>query len=552
MSLDKNILKTLLNKLLENRLKRLEKRNTEEEKDLKILKTQYEKQGKLLFQLTNKKKETISRKKTYEKFHYNYKSPIRKKKEDQNLGKYKLSTEKRQKIFPRYAITPLRPKKITPLLSTSTDKRDLKTSNAFKNKYSYVKSRYRDEPKNKINRNNKKLFLTPEPRIKRKKKVNNKNTKINIIPNNLNMKLLYNNKEKNKQIEKSNISTIKNENNNIKRTIISNIGLEEDQISFVLEELRKEGEKDLGSNNANNSSYRNSNKSKDSNSSSDSNVSSTCSNKKSKQIYVIKNKEIVNKFGKYLISSDGGEILSLISSFLDKKTKINFFSISKKIIRNLIYYLDDLYKDLLNINKINTSNSVEEQINKIKNKYGEDELDSPKFAFSLSKSSVNALNLLDSESYNNIFKIKKLEPPLNKIIFIYRIFFQLLDREELIEIESDTFFWEKARNYILENNEGKTGTYIREYISEFDYTEKNIYKLKKLINGNEDKLNPLIYQKICKTTECLFYIIKDALEYCGIIQNDQKTMPSIVVNYLENLQNNINTAKEYIDSLKEL
>ena len=97
MSLDKNILKTLLNKLLENRLKRLEKRNTEEEKDLKILKTQYEKQGELLFQLTNKKKETISRKKTYEKFHYNYKSPIRKKKEDQNLGKYKLSTEKKAK-----------------------------------------------------------------------------------------------------------------------------------------------------------------------------------------------------------------------------------------------------------------------------------------------------------------------------------------------------------------------------------------------------------------------------------------------------------------------
>ena len=550
MSFDKNILKILLNKLLESRLKRLEKRNIEEEKDLKILKAQYKSQGELLAQLTIRKKKAISRKKTFDKNNFNYKSPIRKKQLEVNPEKYKLSTEKRSKIYPRYAVTPLRPKNNTPLLSTRTDKRNLKTNISFKNKYSYVKSRYMNIPKNNINRNNQKLSLTPEPKIKWKKRANNKNKKNNnIIPSNLILQPSYNNKEKNNQIIERNITTIKNEDEKAKvRKNVSIIGLEADEISFVLEELKKEDEKDLGSNND-----KKSNKSKDSsNSSSDSNVSSTCSNQKSKQIIVIKNKEIVNKFSKYLISSDGSQIFNLISSFLEKKTKINFLSISKKVIKYLIYYLDDLYKDLLQINKVTSPNTIEEEINKIKSKYKEDELDSPKFAFSLSKNSVNALNLLDSESYNNIFKIKILDPPLNKIIFIYRIFFQLLDREELIKIESDKFFWEKARNYILENNEGKTGTYIREYISEFDYTEKNIYQLKKLINGKEDKLSPLIYQNICKTTECILYIIKDSLEYCGIIQNDEKTMPSIVINYLEHLQNNIKIAKEYIDSLKQL
>ena len=102
------------------------------------------------------------------------------------------------------------------------------------------------------------------------------------------------------------------------------------------------------------------------------------------------------------------------------------------------------------------------------------------------------------------------------------------------------------------NNEGKTGTFLKEYISEFDFTNKNIYKLKKLIYGKEDKLKPLAFENICKTTVLVIFIIKDSLEYCGLLQNDKKNEPYLMINYLNFLKNNIIRAKEYIDKLKEL
>jgi hypothetical protein len=265
------------------------------------------------------------------------------------------------------------------------------------------------------------------------------------------------------------------------------------------------------------------------------------------------NKEMVTKFGKYINSSDGHEIALLIGSFLDKKSKFKFFSCSKLLIRQLAYYLDETYQKILNINDISNSSTIDSRISNIKNKYKGEDFDSPKYAFSLSSYTVKALDLLDDNSYNKIFTIKNLEPPLDQIILIYRIFFQLIDKEELVDIESDKKFWEKTRNYILKNNNKKTGTFFRDYISEFDFTHKNIYKLKKLISGKEDKLKPSTYENICKTTGLIDFIIKDSLEYCGLIPNEKRiVLPSLIINYLEYLKKVIKRAKKYLDMLKIL
>ena len=341
-----------------------------------------------------------------------------------------------------------------------------------------------------------------------------------------------------KEIRTRNIKTMKREEDNKKNLIVSSIDLDVDLMECILEDKRKEDEK------REYIDYENEgNSSKESN-----NSSSSINNNKT---YIIKDNEIVNKFGKYLISSDGNEIVSLLCSFLDKKSKICFLSISKKLIRTLTYYLDDLYTNILKMNKIEISNTIESQINNIKNKFGEDILNSPRHAFTLSKGSAKALDLLNSDNYNKIFRKKTLDPPLNEIILIYRIFFQLIDKEEFVVIENDKKFWEKTRNFILENNEGQTGTFLKEYISEFDFTSKNIYKIKKLIYGKEDKLKPLLYENICKTTGLVIFIIKDSLEYCGLLKNEQKNEPNIIINYLEFLKNIIDRAKEYIDVLKE-
>ena len=553
MQSDKNVLKNLLNKLLDSRLKKLERRNTEQLKDLKIAKSQYKKQGELLSKLTIRKPSKqftgITRQKTFDNL-YN-KSYIRKNKGKQESNKLNLSPKTNKKIINRHALTPIKTKNSVSRYLLNSDIKNSKTFYYHNNRYKNIKSRYRDPP-NKNNNSNKKLYLTPEPQIKRRKKlIDNKNVKINIQPKKLN--LSPKNEIKMEKQEKSrNINTIKREEDYKKKTIVSDIELEADQITFVLEELRKEKE-DLESN-LNNENDGDSSFNKEKNNSSNSNSSSNNNSKNSSNNnikYEVKNKEIVNKFGEYLISSDGREIMILICSFLDKKSKIRFLSISRKLIRQLTYYLDDIYRHILDLNKITFSNTIEDQINSLKNKYKEEELIDAKHAFSLSKGSLKALDLLNSEAYNNIFKVKKLNPPLDQIILIYRIFFQLIDKEELISIENDKIFWEKTRKFILENNEGKIGTFLKNYISEFDFTSQNIYKLKKLLNGNEDKLKPLNYENICKTTGLVIFIIKDSLEYCGLIRNEKKMMPNIVLDYLKYLKNIIEKAKDYIDMLKE-
>ena len=555
MSLDKNILKDLLCKLLGNRLQKLEARNQQQIKDLKMTKFQCKNQEELLNKIIIKKKNKIERKKTFDNPSLYNRRIINKYRNTQDLNKLKFSKGINIKYNSRNAFTPLRNNNNSKYLKSIESQNQNK--NIFINKkYNYVKSRYRDSNA-KYNIINKKINMTPEPKIKKRKKIDNKNLKINIHPKKLNfITNKINNNEKEEQNKIKNINTIKKEEDHEKRTIISNIGLDEDQIAFVLEELEKENkereelEPYIDDNEKeSNSSY---NKDKESNSDGSRNSFSSCNTKKTNKMNIIKNKEIINKFNKYLISSDGKKIVILICSFLDDKEAINFLSYSKKLLGHLIYYLDGLYNKLLYINNINNSNTIEIQINNIKKKYNESDLDSPKYAFSLSKGSVKALDLLNEESYNKIFTKKKLEPPLDKILLVYRIFFQLIGKEDFVNINNNKLFWEKTRNYILDNNKGKTGDFFKEYINEFDFTNKNIYKLKKLIFGVEDTLKPLYFGDICKTTGLVIFIIKDSLEYCGLIHNDKKTMPIIYINYLEYIQNIISKLKEYIEKLKQL
>ena len=74
-----------------------------------------------------------------------------------------------------------------------------------------------------------------------------------------------------------------------------------------------------------------------------------------------------------------------------------------------------------------------------------------------------------------------------------------------------------------------------------------------LISGKEDKLKPSTYENICKTTGLVNFIIKDSLEYCGLIPNEKKiVMPSVIIDYLVYLKKVIKRTKEYLDMLKVL
>jgi hypothetical protein len=110
----------------------------------------------------------------------------------------------------------------------------------------------------------------------------------------------------------------------------------------------------------------------------------------------------------------------------------------------------------------------------------------------------------------------------------------------------------EASEYILKNNNGKTGEFFKDSINNFDFSIKNIYEVKKIVSGNEDKIKPTVFSKICSTTGLVIFLIKDSLEYIGVIHNIKKNIPFFSLKYLEfigDLQNKIEKYKNYIKTI---
>ena len=71
----------------------------------------------------------------------------------------------------------------------------------------------------------------------------------------------------------------------------------------------------------------------------------------------------------------------------------------------------------------------------------------------------------------------------------------------------------------------------------------NIYKLYKLLGDNAFKISPNYYSKLCATTGMIIFVIKDVLEYLGLLI-DKKSHPkraektyNICMEYLTNVEN---------------
>ena len=280
MSLDRNILKNLLNKLLGSRLEQLEKRNQEQMKDLKILKIQYKKQGDILSNIKIKKPLNLIKKKTFDNTSFFNRQKSKNYHENNNMNKLKLSAIK---SLDKYN---------TQKNNTS---RNINKNILINNRYNYTKDKSIEKSNRKDSINNFKKRYTPEPKFKKKKI--GKSNHLKMKP--MNITLNIENKTKN------NIFNIKREDNVKKKVIISDLGLEEGEINFVREGLKKEDKerKKL---------YKD-NSSKNKNSNYNNNVN-----------------EINNTFINFLNSFDGKETLWLICSFLDNKTTFNFFLCFKK------------------------------------------------------------------------------------------------------------------------------------------------------------------------------------------------------------------------------
>jgi hypothetical protein len=92
----------------------------------------------------------------------------------------------------------------------------------------------------------------------------------------------------------------------------------------------------------------------------------------------------------------------------------------------------------------------------------------------------------------------------------------------------------------------KLGDLINGKVKNFDFSEENIIKITKIIGGREKKITPAHFSKTCGTTGLIIFLIKDSMEYAGIII-DKKTIPGRIY---KNLFYQQTLAKSKIDRME--
>ena len=250
-------------------------------------------------------------------------------------------------------------------------------------------------------------------------------------------------------------------------------------------------------------------------------------------------KFIFNKnYGDWLTSEDGEDILICISNYLDTKTKYNLFSCKKKYLKHLYQMLNDKYTEFKEKNKINpNSNILKEKINEMKEKYSEDDLNLNNTKFILSIGTLKALEILnkDEREHEKFFDINNYNLFSDDIYIVYKIIFQLIKNNDVKNSSSKKEFFEKMGEFIYYhiNENNKIGDIFKNMVKEFQFSKENIYKITKIIRGKEEKLKPLNYSQICKTTGLVIFVVKDILEYLGLNSKENKKIPILKLMNLE-------------------
>ena len=254
--------------------------------------------------------------------------------------------------------------------------------------------------------------------------------------------------------------------------------------------------------------------------------------------YYIKNNDVIGIFKKEK------KILKNILKYLNDIDVIIFASSNNYLNKERISFLDNKKEELLQILNLEKDETMEIKIKKIKNQFSEAQLSNP-LEFYISEEIKDQLKQLNNNEIINIFKsdLDKNESNINFLILLYKIFFILIDKEEIYNILIDNHFWKKCGNFLIENSEGNIGDFIIEKISEFIFNSKSYNKIEHLIK--DDKENFINKLK----TDRIFFIsplIKEALIYCGVIFDPEKTQGNIMVKNFKNNQMVIN----YLNNLK--
>ena len=239
------------------------------------------------------------------------------------------------------------------------------------------------------------------------------------------------------------------------------------------------------------------------------------------KIEPIEKKEIIktkleqnNKLSKYIFH----RLINFydkINKFLNDEEKKNLILISKDSALAIIPILKEI-----NTKKIQESQNTLNQF-KLKNK--EEDYKSKIPPFQLGKAGLKALEKLNEDSYHKLFLSE--EVPNKDIIFIYRLFLQLINKQNQVEIKNDKEFWEMAKNIIYYSKKDKFGDHIKEMIQQINLSDENLAIVDGMCKKCMEKLTPKYYNSLCSTTPLFFLLIKEILEYCGILLGKKTPIP---------------------------
>ena len=204
-----------------------------------------------------------------------------------------------------------------------------------------------------------------------------------------------------------------------------------------------------------------------------------------------------------------------IIKFLNNEEQKNLLLISKDSALTII----PIFKEI-NLKKLQENENALNQF-KLKNK--EEDYKSPIPPFQLGKAGLKALEKLNEENYHKLFISEEI--PNKDIIFIYRLFLQLINKNNEILPTNDSEFWKLAKNRLFDSKKDKFGDHIKELAQQLNLSDENIKIVDNMCKNNMEKLTPKYYNSLCPTTPLFFLLIKEILEYCGILVGKKTPIP---------------------------
>ena len=241
----------------------------------------------------------------------------------------------------------------------------------------------------------------------------------------------------------------------------------------------------------------------------------------------------------------------ILFEFLSLKDLLEFTSISKKIKRQRIYIFNLQKKINLNNIGFEDMQSLNNKIKEYEENYSNNELNEPYIEFHLSRGAARAVQLLNNNTYSKIFRRPVLDNNLSQIYIAYKILLVFLGEINVAKISDDKLFWVKCTEYLNTNSEnGKIGDYIMNKFEKYNCDCKTVFYIEKLMKGKKENISPSYYSKICGSTGLLIFLIKELLEYCGVIISTKKTQLSRIYQNLIFFKNIIDKLSEFNKTLE--